>query len=728
MIVIRYSRGTNIHDVQPAQRVVANFAEFVDALDKDRAATKQGAGYFCAPLSEGSKRTAAAVLPRRWLALDLDRVDADVLPSLRLWFAGFSGAAWPSHSSTAERPRERIVLELDREVDRDEALAVGRVLIRDLADEFGDAVEVDPSTLRGEQPNFTPPVGAALARFTGDALRVDAYLEAASQLPDDARREHAQEHDRDAEPERASEQTLRDLADALRVLDADDRATWVRVGHALRRLGDDGRRLWLTWSATSPKYDEVDAHRVWTSCRGDYTGYRAVFSLAQAAGWVNPAPKPEDARKETNKETNKESLPELLSAVEGYLARFVAYPSEHARVAHALWVAHTHAMPAWTSTPRLGFLSPEPGSGKSRALETTDPLVPNAVQAINVTAAYLFRKVGDEAGGAPTVLFDEADTVFGPKARGDHEDIRGLLNAGHRRGAVAGRCVVRGKQVFTEELPAYAAVALAGLGDLPDTIMTRSIVVRMRRRRADEHVEPYRPRLHEGEGHAIRDALAAWAPTVIEQLADAWPEMPSGIADRAADVWEPLLAIADLAGGDWPARARAAAVALVAEGRNSTPSLGVRLLSDLRAIFCAREAMATEDIVKALVNLDEAPWGDLRGRPIDARGLAVRLRGYGVASKQVRISSTLTCKGYTASDLRDAWSRYLPPLSPPGSETRETRETDADQPEPDVSDVSDVSQSGGKIESDADLRELARKQVKAAVASGRLAADELDDW
>ena len=106
--------------------------------------------------------------------------------------------------------------------------------------------------------------------------------------------------------------------------------------------------------------------------------------------------------------------------------------------------------------------------------------MPRPVEAVNTTPAYLFRKVSDP-DGPPTILFDEIDTVFGPKAK-DNEEIRGMLNAGHRRGAVAGRCVVKGKMVETEELPAYCAVALAGLGDLPDTILTRSVVIRMRRR------------------------------------------------------------------------------------------------------------------------------------------------------------------------------------------------------------------------------------------------------
>ena len=152
---------------------------------------------------------------------------------------------------------------------------------------------------------------------------------------------------------------------------------------------------------------------------------------------------------------------EILAGVYDFLGRFVSYPSEAAHVAHTLWIGHTWFMDSHESTPRIAFLSPEPGSGKSRALEVTEPLVPRPVHAVNTTPAYLFRKVSDEAG-LPTILYDEIDTVFGPKAK-DNEDIRGMLNAGHRKGAVAGRCVVKGKTVVTEELPAYCAVALAGL-------------------------------------------------------------------------------------------------------------------------------------------------------------------------------------------------------------------------------------------------------------------------
>jgi hypothetical protein len=366
---------------------------------------------------------------------------------------------------------------------------------------------------------------------------------------------------------------------------------------------------------------------------------------------------------------------EALDDVHAFLGRFVAYPSPHAHVAHTLWIVHTHLMSAWDSTPRIAFVSPEPGSGKTRALEVTELLVPNPVEAVNVTPAYLFRKVGHE-DGPPTVLFDEIDTVFGPRAK-DNEEIRGLLNAGHRRGAVAGRCVVRGKVVETEEIPAYCAVALAGLGGLPDTILSRSVIVRMQRRSATERVEPFRRRVELHAGHALRDRLAEWADSIQDRVTDAWPEMPEGIADRDSDVWEPLLAVADAAGGDWPKRAREAAVALVADAKASTPSLGIRLLADLRLIFGDRDAMSSADILASLLAIEEAPWGELvAGRPLNQRGLARRLGEYGIKSRTVRIG-TATPKGYLREDLWDAWMRYLPSVEPPPPQKRNIRNTSA---------------------------------------------------
>ncbi len=347
-------------------------------------------------------------------------------------------------------------------------------------------------------------------------------------------------------------------------------------------------------------------------------------------------------------------LAELLDLVEVFLGRFVAYPSAEAKVSHVLWIAHTHCMDEWESTPRIAFLSPEPGSGKTRALEASETMVPRPVEAVSATPAYLFRKVSDP-DGPPTILYDEIDTVFGPRA-GDNEEVRGMLNAGHRRGAMAGRCVIHGKTVTTEELPAYCAVAIAGLGKLPDSILTRSVVIRMRRRAPAEHIEPYRRRIHEVEGHALRDRLVAWA----EQFSlDVYPEMPNGVEDRAADVWEPLIAIADAAGEEWSKRARDTAVTFVTDARETPPSLGVRLLADLREIFGESTQLATKTILEKLCAMEEAPWGDLRGKPLGPRRLSNYLRPYEVKPETLREGDS-QFKGYKAADLSDAWNRYLP--------------------------------------------------------------------
>lgn len=351
----------------------------------------------------------------------------------------------------------------------------------------------------------------------------------------------------------------------------------------------------------------------------------------------------------------------LLQRVHEFIGRFVAYPSKAAHVAHTLWIAHTHAMEAWDSTPRLAALSPEPGSGKTRLLEVTELLVPNPVEAVNVSPAYLFRKVGTSLDARPSILFDEIDTVFGPKAK-ENEEIRGLLNAGHRKGAVAGRCVVRGKVVETEEIPAYCAVALAGLGSLPDTILTRSVVLRMRKRAPDEQIKDFRRRLLVDEGARLRNELAEWAKDVIGNVVDTWPAMPLGVVDRDADVWEPLLIVADRAEGVWPERAREAAVALVSEAKETSPSLGVRLLGDLRTLFGTADKMPTEKILNELHAMKEAPWGDMRGQPMKDRQLAKLLKPYGVAPKLVKIAGQ-TSRGYDRTDLHDPWKRYLPPQS-----------------------------------------------------------------
>jgi hypothetical protein len=347
----------------------------------------------------------------------------------------------------------------------------------------------------------------------------------------------------------------------------------------------------------------------------------------------------------------------LYAEIEEYLNRFVVYPTEHARLAHVLWVVHSWLMDQWDNTPRLAFLSPEPGSGKTRALEVTEPLVPRPCHSVTSTAAYLLRKVSDP-DGRPTILYDEIDTVFGPKAKGN-EELRGLINAGHRRGATAGRCNTAGAAVTTEELPAYCAVAVAGLSDLPDTIMSRAIVIRMRRRAGDERVQPWRDRINRPEAQSLGRRIAEWSDSARHFIE--YPDMPNGVQDRAADVWEPILAVADLAGEPWATRAREAAQAFVAAAKQGTPSLGNQLLRDLKEVFGVNTSLWTTDIIEKLVGMPESQWRYYHydGRHVGDRDLSKLLKPYGISPRDIRRGGTVR-KGYTADDLADAWNRYVP--------------------------------------------------------------------
>jgi hypothetical protein len=183
-----------------------------------------------------------------------------------------------------------------------------------------------------------------------------------------------------------------------------------------------------------------------------------------------------------------------------------------------------------------------------------------------------------------TLLFDEIDTIWKGRSSDDSkEELRAVLNAGYRRGATVPRCVGNNHEV--EYFNVYAAVALAGIGGLPDTVRSRSVIVKMRRRMRHETVEPFNLRRHEAEGHRLRDRLASWADQVDKAVGEAFPEMPLGVEDRNEEVWSPLVAIADEAGGAWPERARKACTELIRAAVDNTVSLGIRLLADIKRVL-----------------------------------------------------------------------------------------------------------------------------------------------
>jgi hypothetical protein len=350
----------------------------------------------------------------------------------------------------------------------------------------------------------------------------------------------------------------------------------------------------------------------------------------------------------------------LLGELHAALCRYVVLPTPQTADAVTLWIAATHAQPAWEHAPRLAVVSPLKRCGKSRLLDIVAETCHHPLITVNATIAAVVRSLGEDP---PTLLVDEADTLWGTRKQADqHEDLRGLLNAGHQRNRPMLRWDVTTRAL--EQLDTFAMAMLAAIGELPDTIMDRAVVVRMRRRAPGERVDPYRTRRDAPPLNELRDRLGGWARAHVRELHQAAPAMP--LEDRAADTWEPLIAVADLAHGDWPTRARTAAVTMTAaeSQHEEDTSASVRLLGDLRQVFADADALSTTTILDGLHKLDDAPWGDWYGRPLSTRELAKLLRPYEVRPKTIREHHTGdNRKGYTRADLHEHWARYLP--SPP---------------------------------------------------------------
>lgn len=416
----------------------------------------------------------------------------------------------------------------------------------------------------------------------------------------------------------------------------------------------------------------------------------------------------------------------ILDDIRKFIRRFCVFPDAHCLTAVTLWAAHAHIIDRFYTTPRLALVSPEPESGKTRVLEVLNLMVPNPMLAFSASPAAIFRTLAE---GTLTLLFDEIDTIWSARGQDDnHEDLRALLNAGYKRGATIPRCV--GPKHEVQQFSVFCAVALAGIGAMPDTILTRSIIIKMRRRAAGEPVEPFRLRQHEPEGHKLRDRLTRWCAEIGAGAGDAWPTMPPGIVDRPAEIWEPLLAIADAAGGHWPDTARAACMALCEAAKDRRVSLGVRLLADLRTIFGEEDTLYTKTIIGRLLKpeahgLDaDAPWGDIKGREISDRVLASLLKKYGIKPVKVReggVGDDL--QGYRRADLWDAWQRWLPPTSGQAEHPEQAEQARNGAAVPLVPDVPDVRTSGSAAP-------LARDGTRATALYSQQAddADELEPF
>ena len=351
----------------------------------------------------------------------------------------------------------------------------------------------------------------------------------------------------------------------------------------------------------------------------------------------------------------------LLNRVVAFLKRYVVFTNGSQAIAIALWVLHTHAFNAADSTPYLLITSPEKRSGKSRLLEILNLLVARGWHISGASEAVLFRKIEKDC---PTLLLDESDAIFATYAE-KTEPIRALINAGSRRNGKVSRCV--GKNHDVEDFSVFSPKCLAGIenGRLPETIRDRSIPIQLHRKR-NEIVEPFRYGKVKEETDHLSTEIASCASQNVERLHGWNPGLPEELNDRAAEGWEPLLAIAELAGEGWAHEAKTAAIALSADSDIEDDSFGVQLLADLQRIWKPDDlgyTLFSSDICDRLQGLEDSPWKawgrSRKSSGLDQRDLARFLRRYGIKPKTVRIGAD-TRKGYQFDQLEDAWTRYVP--------------------------------------------------------------------
>jgi Protein of unknown function (DUF3631) len=343
----------------------------------------------------------------------------------------------------------------------------------------------------------------------------------------------------------------------------------------------------------------------------------------------------------------------VLDELAVFVRRFVVVSPEQAD-AVTLWIAHTFVFEAFDCSPYLVITSAAKRCGKSRLFDVLELLVAKPWRIVSPSEAVVYRKV---ARDHPTMLLDEVDTIF--KRNGDGEPLRALLNAGNRAGTRVPRCAGAQKDKL-EEFDVYCPKALAGIGKLPDTIADRGIPIEMKRRAPGEPFERFRRRDVEAEASTLRDRVADWTEPNLDHLKGLRPDLPAELDDRAQDAWEPLLAIADLAEGDWPYRARHAALGLSTGADADDDSTAVRLLTDVRRVFDrGAERLATADLISVLADDEDAPWGDWYGKPITPQALSKLLRPFRIQTMPVWVGGQ-TVRGYKREQFEDVWRRYLP--------------------------------------------------------------------
>jgi hypothetical protein len=349
---------------------------------------------------------------------------------------------------------------------------------------------------------------------------------------------------------------------------------------------------------------------------------------------------------------------QLLADLSNFIRRFVSLSLEQADVC-ALWIVHTYLLEASYFTPYLDINSPVWRSGKTRLLEVLRVLVCKPWFTGRVTASALVRKTEKDQ---PTLLLDESDAAI--QTKGEYaEVVRGILNTGFERDGTYSMSVPNGNGWEPCDFKTFCPKAIAGIGNLPATVRDRSIPIQLKRARREDKRQRFRKAKVKPEADQLRQRVENWCKSIIEKLRETEPELPDELNDRQQDVCEPLLAIADLAGGDWPERARSALLKLCTGSMTTGDSTNLLLLADIQDTFNkeGRDRLPTSRLLACLKAIEESPWKELdRGRPLTAFQLSKLLKPFDVRPHDIRFDQGVQ-KGYLRSDFEDAWERYLGP-------------------------------------------------------------------
>jgi len=345
---------------------------------------------------------------------------------------------------------------------------------------------------------------------------------------------------------------------------------------------------------------------------------------------------------------------DLLLEIHKTMRNFIVCSNETA-ISATLWIAFTWLIDHVHVAPLAVITAPEKRCGKSQLLNLFSMLCYRALVASNIAPAAVYRIIESHA---PTLLIDEADSFMR-----DNEELRGVINSGHtRQSAYVIRCV--GDDHEPRQFSTWGAKALSGIGHLPETIMDRAVILELRRKLPSESVQ----RLRHADPEVfkrIASKLARCADDAGNAIKRARPVLPDELNDRAQDNWEPLLAIADYAGGDWPRLARNAALKLSGTEQEAV-SLSTELLADIKEVFAQEkvERIGTADLLAALIEDDLKPWATYnRGKQMSPRQLAKRLDEYGIHSQNIKFGYSDVRKGFRFDQFADAFARYLSPAT-----------------------------------------------------------------